>query len=237
MKEIDQLKNFILSERSENAKNHLVFSIFQKLFGNKFKRESDAQNADTYIEGKLLVELKSGSENYIEGFYQALHYSKKGLSYSTICVIAYKFIGLWKINKIPDFAKKLPSQSDSQKSSSEIGAINSKKTSKAQRIEILKSTDFKILPFDFEVIFEKDNSTELFEFVQILKNIDAERIQVNTHNFISCIAQLKRFFNTPLNAIHFFYAIVGYWIINSKVSSLGESDNILVTDNTYEKYK
>jgi len=42
--------------------------LFQKLFGNKFKKETDAEGADTYIEGKLLVELKSNSAHVIAGY-------------------------------------------------------------------------------------------------------------------------------------------------------------------------
>lgn len=45
MKELQQFKNYILSESTESAKDHYVFPLFQKLFGNKFKKETDAQDA------------------------------------------------------------------------------------------------------------------------------------------------------------------------------------------------
>jgi hypothetical protein len=68
----------------------LVFPLLKKLFGGKFKKESDAAGADTYIEGKLLVELKSDSDDFLAGFYQALHYAKLGLTFSADLIDALK---------------------------------------------------------------------------------------------------------------------------------------------------
>jgi hypothetical protein len=59
-KELQQFEKYLLDPGTEKAKDHLVFPLFQKLFGSKFKKESDAEGADIYIEGKLLVELKTG---------------------------------------------------------------------------------------------------------------------------------------------------------------------------------
>jgi hypothetical protein len=66
--ELDNLREYLTNPGTENAKDHLVFPLFQKLFGAKFKKQSDASGADIYIEGKLLVELKSDSDDYLQGF-------------------------------------------------------------------------------------------------------------------------------------------------------------------------
>ncbi|MBN2037294.1 MAG: hypothetical protein JW768_11175 [Chitinispirillaceae bacterium] len=227
-KELDQFRQYLENPGTENAKNHLAFPLFLKLFGNKFKKETNAAGADIYIEGKLLVELKSDSEDYLKGFYQALHYAKLGLTYSAVCVVAKYFVAVWKVNNIPEFAKRLSAESDAAKPPSAIGVLNEKKTTKGQAIEILKTAIFKLDPQDFEGLFKRDFDTALPEFVQALKNLDAERIQINTHNFIDHIAQLERFFEDPLDAVHCFYAIVGFWDVTSTVAT-DESDEVYVT--------
>ncbi|HEY5125179.1 MAG TPA: hypothetical protein VIK14_15730, partial [Ignavibacteria bacterium] len=232
MKEREQLKEFIQSESSENAKDHLVFPLFQKLFGNKFKKQSDAYDADIYIDGKLLVELKSKTEDSIGGFFQALHYSKKGLSFSSVCVITYRFIGVWKVNAIPDFAKKYSFEADALKSPSEIGVSIARKVSKSQKNDIFKSAIFSFTPLEKGSFFEDDIDAQISMFVDVLRNLQSERLQVNPHNFISTIEVMKKFFTDPLDAIHFFYAIVGYWTTSSKVTTVGESDFISIIDNT-----
>jgi hypothetical protein len=99
-KELDHLKEYLLNPGTEKAKDHLVFPLFKKLFGSKFKKESDAVGADIYIEGKLLVELKSDYDDYLKGFYQALHYAKLGLTFSAVCVIVKRFVAVWKVSGI-----------------------------------------------------------------------------------------------------------------------------------------
>ena len=127
MKELDQLKTYLTSNSSEDAKRQFVYPLFQKLFKKSFKTESDAEGADGYIEGKLLIELKSKNEDWLSGFYQGLHYLKKGLSFPNICVISNKFIGLWKINAIPEDLKKIADEADPLKAPNEVGRINANK--------------------------------------------------------------------------------------------------------------
>lgn len=76
--ELKQLEKYLLDPGRESAKDYLVFPLFQKLFGSKFKKESDAEGADIYIEGKLLVELKSDSEDNIKGFFKLSIILKRG---------------------------------------------------------------------------------------------------------------------------------------------------------------
>ena len=103
-KELNQLKKYINGIESENASDYLVYPFFRKLFKNdKFKKQSAALGADIYIEGRLVIELKTKEEDWIQGFYQALHYNKKGLSFSALCVISHNFIGLWRLEKLPSF--------------------------------------------------------------------------------------------------------------------------------------
>jgi hypothetical protein len=226
--EIDQLKEYLLNPGTEKAKDYLVFPLFKGLFGSKFKKESDAGGADIYIEGKLLVELKTNPDDYLKGFFQALHYAKLGLTFSAVCVIAQKFIAIWKVNTIPDHAKRLAAEANATVAPNTIGVQNARRTTKAQATELKKSAVFILDSYDFEGLFKRDFDTALPEFVQALKNLEAERIQINTHNFIEHIKQLEKFFDDPLDAVHCFYAIVGFWDVTSIVAFSEHSDEVLV---------
>ena len=83
--EIKQLKKYLYSESNEDAKRPLLYPFFKKLNPDKFKIESDACGADVYLEGQIIVEAKSHYSDWLDGFYQALHYHKKhGLVYSVV---------------------------------------------------------------------------------------------------------------------------------------------------------
>lgn len=230
MKELEDLKKYLLSKSTSKAIDHYVFPLFQKLFGNKFKKEGDAQGADGYVEGKIIIELKSDTDDFLPGYYQALHYEKKGLSFSSICVIAHKFIGVWKIKDLPKGVRELIKKSDPLKAPNEVGRISDNKTNKALKKQILDSAIFLLAPSDLEGFFEIGSNTQLVQFVQVLKNLDADRIQIAPQNFIGKIELMKDFFDDPLQAIHSFYAIVGYWNATSKVIQVGDSDYINVTE-------
>jgi hypothetical protein len=53
-------------------------------------------------------------------------------------------------------------------------------------------------------------------------------MQINTHNFIEHIAQLEQFFEDPIDAVHCFYSIVGFWDVTSTVAFNDESDKVHV---------
>ena len=218
IRELKDVERYLLSDSNEDAKRKFIYPLFKKLFGKNFLTESDANGADGYVEGKLLIELKSKHEDWISGFYQGLHYLKKGNSFPTICVISHKFIGLWKISNIPEKVKSIVDNSDPLKSANEIGKINSHKSNQLYRKQILKSSLFLLMNTDFSRFFIRDLEIQLSSFLNILKNLDSARLQINERNFIDCIELMKKFFDDPLQTIHCFYAIIGSWDPTSKVA-------------------
>lgn len=225
-KELKGISKYLKSDANEDAKRPLIYPLFKKLFGKDFKIESDAAGADTYIEGKLVVELKSKKNQWVQGFYQALHYSKKGLSFPVICVITKDFLGMWDIKDIPNQSKKLASQADSQKAPNEIGKINSNKTSKALLTDIAKTAFFRINIEVVDSLFSEEQShdIEIREFLKILKNLDSKRIQINTYDFIDQIEYLKKFYEDPIEAVHCFFGIIGFWDVTSLIVDNDEED-------------
>jgi hypothetical protein len=214
------IQNYLESPLNEDAKRDWIKPLFRKLFGEKFRCESAAAGADGYVEGKLLIELKSNFDQWFDGFYQGLHYAKLGLSYPILLVITKDFLAFWKVRDIPEFAKKLAGKSDALKSPSEIGPLNAKK-SKAFKNEIFNSNFFYInnKEYDKSDIFSKEKSllVDLYELLSRLNNLEVERIMINDRNFIQKIEHLKKFHNKPIDAIHCFYAMAAYWDVTSKI--------------------
>ncbi len=220
-KELKGIKEYVESSKSENSTNELIFPFFKKIFSqDKFKREADANGADAFIEGRLLIELKTKYDDWLSGFFQALHYHEKfGMNYSSVCVICHNFIGLWHLRNIPPDALKLVTEADKSIAPNEIGKRNANKTNKALEKQILDSNRFlydhtKILYFE----------SLLFQFEESLQTIDLLRNPINQYNFLRKIGDLKKFFINPLDAIHCFYTILAFWDLTSKVPPARNSE-------------
>lgn len=230
--ELEELKKYLKSDDNEDAKRQLLFPLFRKLFKDDFRAESAAYGADIYIPGQLIVESKSNFSQWPQGFYQAFHYNKRfGLAYNTIMVIAQEFVGIWKTNKIPEFAAIFINTADASISPNQIGKENARKTQKNQLNAIKDSAIYWLDPKSLQGdIFAgaKNLVTESFEILKILKNLESTRLQVNTHNFIHTVEIMKSMFEHPIDAIHAFYTIVNYWDINATVSENDYSDALQV---------
>jgi hypothetical protein len=220
--ELEKFREYLRSSSSEKSRQHYLYPLFSKLFKDKFKIEGDAKGADIYVAGQLIVESKTDFSQWLEGFYQALHYHKKfGLTYNTIIVVAHKFVAIWKLNKLPEYATILAHRADAQLAPSTVGKENARKTQHASKVEIKNAAFYWLEPRDLEGdIFAgaRNLTNESFEILKILNNLDSDRLQVNTHNFIDTIELMKPFFANPIDAVHAFYAIVPYWDISSTVA-------------------
>lgn len=239
--ELKKFKEYLKSESNEDAKRPLIYPLFQKLNKEKFKIESDACGADVYIEGQLIVECKTSYSDWLEGFYQALHYHKKhGLVYSIVVVIAHKFVGIWRMNKLPEFAVLMAHTSNANIAPNTIGRDNARKTTQANKKLIQESAIYWLEPKDLAGDYFKGEAKsleyEIYEILNILKNPGAERLQMNTRNFIEHIELLKKFFENPIDAVHCFYSIIAYWDITSVISTNEYSDKIQVVGFKGQKH-
>lgn len=230
--ELQKFTDYLRSDSNEDAKRADLFPLFKKLFKDKLKSESDAHGADVYVEGKLIVECKSTESQWLEGFYQALHYQKKyGLAYNTVIVLAHKFVAIWKLSKLPEFAVILSKTADATKPPNVIGKENARKTITQNKKEIKDASIYWLSPKDLDgdiFVDAKNLTTESYAVLKILNNLDSDRIQINPHNFINTIEQLKSLFERPIDAVHAFYTIVAYWDITSKASINEAGDEVTV---------
>jgi hypothetical protein len=240
--ELLDLQKYIESSANEDAKRPLLYPIFKRLFKDKFKIESDinTHGADGYVEGQLIIEAKTNYSQWLDGFYQALHYKKKfGLSYNTIMVITHEFCGIWKIKNLPEFAVILSNTSDANMAPSGIGKLNTSKTQKADKLIIKDTAQYWLEPSDLKGELFKDRKsliTETYEILKVLNNLDSERLQVNKHNFIHAIERMKFFFEHPIDAVHAFYSIIPFWDITSSVAENDNSETIKVIGFSGKKF-
>lgn len=220
--ELQQLRDYLLSSDNEDAKRPLLYPLFQKLFREKFKVESNVSGADVYVEGTLIVESKTDYAQWLDGFYQVLHYQRRyGLAYNTIIVIAHKFIAIWKVNKLPEYAVILSHSVLAFDAPSAVGKANAKKTSKANKEQIKEAAFYWLEPKQLEDDYHLGSKSLLIESYEILKflnNLESDRLQINTHNFIDTIESMKAFFHHPIDAVHAFYTMIAYWDITSTVA-------------------
>jgi hypothetical protein len=240
--ELRSLQKYIESNENEDAKRQLLYPLFTKLFKDKFSIESgkNTHGADGYVEGQIIVEAKTNYTQWLDGFYQALHYKKKfGLSYNSIMVIAHEFCAIWKIKNLPEFAVILSNTADANLAPSTIGKENARKTAKSNMLLIKEAAQYWLDPKDLKgELFQGKKSliTETYEILKVLKNLDSERIQVNKHNFIHAIERLKLFFETPIEAVHAFYSIIPFWDITSSVAENEATETIRIIGFSGKKF-
>lgn len=241
-KELRSLQKYIESNENEDAKRQLLYPLFTKLFKDKFSIESgkNTHGADGYVEGQLIIEAKSNATQWLEGFYQALHYKKKfGLSYNSIMVIAHEFCAIWKIKNLPEFAVIISNTADANLAPSTIGKENARKTAKSNMLLIKEAAQYWLDPKDLKgELFQGKKSliTETYEILKVLTHLDSERIQVNKHNFIHAIERMKLFFELPIDAVHAFYSIIPYWDITSSVAENEISETIRIIGFSGKKF-
>ncbi len=238
--ELQKFTDYLRSESNEDAKRADLFPLFKKLFKDKVKSESDAHGADVYVEGKLIVECKSSESQWLDGFYQALHYQKKyGLAYNTVIVLAHKFVAIWKLGTLPEYAVILSKTADATKAPNTVGKENARKTTAHNKKEIRDAAIYWLGPRDLDgdiFVDAKNLTTESYAVLKILNNLESDRIQINPHNFINSIEELKTLFEKPIDAVHAFYTIVAYWDISSKASVNEVGDEIRVVGFNGNKF-
>ncbi|NOS90296.1 MAG: hypothetical protein HOP30_00085 [Cyclobacteriaceae bacterium] len=145
--------------------------------------------------------------------------------------MAHKFVAIWKLGTLPEFAVIQSKTADATKAPNIIGKENARKTSAANKKEIKDAAIYWLSPRDLDgdiFVDAKNLTTESFAVLKILNNLDSDRIQINPHNFINEIEQLKSYFDTPIDAVHAFYTMVAYWDITSKASVNEAGDEIRV---------
>ncbi|HAZ7574479.1 hypothetical protein OQJ02_00315 [Legionella sp. PATHC032] len=135
-KQIEGLIQY-LSFPDEKGNADLIRNYFRSKYP-EFKCETQANNADGYVPGHFILELKSKQKDWFKGLIQGLAY-KRILDVTVIVVATNHFLGVWDVKNIPNQILEDIYQSDS--SASSLGIQLAKK--------YRRKPEGQILPFAF----------------------------------------------------------------------------------------
>ncbi|OFZ53028.1 MAG: hypothetical protein A2428_17970 [Bdellovibrionales bacterium RIFOXYC1_FULL_54_43] len=197
------------SERNED----LALSYFREIYGEQFKRQNDAANADGYVAGHFVLELKGDTNDWYAALFQGLAYRNKGLAFSLLVVAAKHFLGLWQVDNIPEEIRN--EVADAEGAPNAIGKKMAKKFAAKQTQLLRKATWYR--PELFGGLFSE--KPELFAeaiktFEKALKDKKKVRQPVTLKNFVQVLGEMKQFFdpNQPIKAVRAFYSMIyGPW--------------------------
>lgn len=210
-KHVQNLQEYLLqpSERNED----LALAYFRHLYGDKFKRQSDAALADGYVAGHFVLELKGNSNDWFAALLQGLAYEQKQLAFSIVVVCAKGFLAAWRKDDIPDVIRN--------DILGETGA-----PSIIGRKCAIKYAERKKGILRKAIWYRPELSGELFlrtnaSFVETIKNFEVTlreqkvvRQSVTLRSFANTLGEMKTFFDpaAPIKAVRAFYSMIyGPW--------------------------
>src|SRR5258707_10637103 len=94
-----------LSRPQEKANEDQALAYFRKVFGDAFTRQKEASQADGYVPGHFVLELKGKTSDWLSGLFQGLAYRKKDLDFSQIVVAAKNFLAVWQVEDLPEMIR------------------------------------------------------------------------------------------------------------------------------------
>jgi hypothetical protein len=200
---------FQTSERNED----LALSYFRKVYGDAFKRQSDAANADGYVPGHFVLELKGDTKDWYSALFQGLAYQNRGLAFSMVIVAAEHFLGLWQVGDLP--SEILDSVAAEEGPPSAIGKKLARKYAD-KKAQLLKKSIWH-RPEMFDSLFSENNdhfSKVISNFEKTLRENKKVRQPVTLKNFVQILDEMKCFFDPsqPIKAVRAFYSMIyGPW--------------------------
>lgn len=214
-----KLLSYVLGE-SENATVDQLRSYFRSHFPS-FICESDANNADGYVPGKIVLEAKDNSKKWLSAFFQALAQGNE-LSFSLVVVATPRFLGAWKVSSLEkswrDSAKRLAQSKAPNKVGEELG-----REYKDDIEAIKRKAVFLVHPFpDVSDETESEIISFLEEFREVLSSANQERLLIHPGNFQKFLPRFSTFFDQrkSLASVRNFYRVLQAW---DKTSTLNFS--------------
>jgi hypothetical protein len=215
---VQQLREYLLqpSERNED----LAIGYFRKLYPDTFRRQSDAANADGYVPGHFVLELKGDPNGWYAALFQALAYEGKGLSFSLIVVCTRGFLALWRKMDIPEAIREAIVHETAAPST--VGRKYAKKYLTSRK-RILQSAIW-YRPELSGALFVNDDIAFLDSLRGFEKAILRQRLvrqSITVQNFGHKLKELKQFFDpsVPTKTVRAFYSMIyGPWDESSVLS-------------------
>lgn len=200
-----------LSSRNEKTNEDLILKYFRKVFGDEFKRQSDADGSDGYLPGHFVLELKGDTNDWLAGLFQGIAY-RRSLDFGLVIVATNGFLAAWSL---VDLGAALIDEVLIEKDApSKIGPRIKKRYSN-KSASILKKAVYQF-PTEYLDGLNNDNSIllkEIATFEKIVRSKKRVRNKVTTKNFTTVLKQMSEFFDAkkPIKVVRAFYSMVFGW--------------------------
>jgi len=208
-----------LGQPDEKANEDRATAYFREVFGETFRRQTDAGLADGYVPGLFLLELKGKKGDWFKGLVQGLAYSRE-LDFASVVVAAEGFLAVWRVEDIP--ADIRAGVAASAGAPSKVGPELAAKF-KSRKVEVQKLAMWTLGPefLDGGLFGSKPELvTERFKnFERTLREGRRVREKITPRNFTKILKQMVEFFDPkhPIKAVRAFYSIIFGWDEGSKV--------------------
>ena len=203
---VEKLREYLFQPNERNE--DLALSYFRALYGDQFKRQNAAANADGYVAGHFVLELKGETSDWYCALFQGLAYRNKGLAFSLVVVAAKHFLALWRTEDIPE--EILTEIANASGAPNAIGKRMASKFANKKKQLSRKATWYR--PELFDPLFSENSEVfgaAITSFELTLKEKKRIRQPVTLKNFVD----LSKF---------------AMWLVKQKLPSLG--CNYLVID-------
>lgn len=194
-----------LSQSQEKANEDRAINYFRHVYADDFKRQNDAKNADGYVPGSFVLELKGSAGDWHAGLLQGLAYGRH-LDFSAVVVIAKGFLAIWRVDAFPTEILETVR--------SEPGAANQVGKRLAQKYAAKKKDHLGLalwtFPAELLATLFADERKDRAEDQRI-------RLKITPSNFTDVLRGMVPFFETPLKAVRAFYSIIFNWEHGSSV--------------------
>ena len=208
-----------LSEPAEKANEDLALAYFRKAFGDEFTRQQEAQQADGYVPGSFVLELKGKTNDWLSGLFQGVAYRNRGLDFSQVVVATKEFLAIWRIDYLPEDI--IGEISQEKGAPSRIGRNYARKYAKKKN-ELLKTAVWNgaalltpLMGTQPDIICKC-----IAAFEMTLKEGRKVRQQITVRNFTTVIKEMKAFFdpNQPIKVVRAFYSMIYSWSETATIS-------------------
>jgi hypothetical protein len=227
-----------LSRPEERANEDLALGYFRHVYGDVFTRQQEAMNADGYVPGSFVLELKGTTTSWLTGLLQGLAYKNKGLDFSQIVVAAKNFLAVWRVADLPEDVRD--EVSAAKGAPNRIGSLFAKKYAKRRKALLEKAT-WSGTELTGSLFQQPDLIVERIKsFEKTIAEGEKVRLKVTLKNFTSVLKEMKKFFDPsqPVKTVRAFYSMLYGWTdtatiqlsdkVNHKAALRGETITELV---------
>jgi hypothetical protein len=208
-----------LNQPTEKANEDLALVYFRKVFGEAFTRQKDAKQADGYVPGLFVLEVKGQTNNWLSGLFQGLAYKNRDLHFSQIVVAARNFLAVWQVEDLP--LKIREEVMGEARAPNSVGRLYATKYARRKN-ELLKLAVWNGSDLFTPLFLSQSDlvAGKLSQFEKTLKEGRKVRQKITIRNFPTMLKEMTQYFDLeqPIKTVRAFYSMLYAWSESSIVN-------------------